>query len=68
MGGAPKGVCNDFAKGYCERVKCKFAHQLPGTQITMQLDSEVNITKGSNVSYGILMNKKTQILLATQDE
>ena len=28
------GVCNDFFnRGVCERVKCKFSHSLPNSQV-----------------------------------
>jgi hypothetical protein len=38
--------CHSFANGSCEKVKCKYAHFLPGSNVTFKLDGEINVSGG----------------------
>lgn len=48
-------------------MKCKFAHFLPGSNVTFKLDGEINVTGGRTVHSGSLVNNKTQVILVTDD-
>eukprot|EP00347_Sterkiella_histriomuscorum_P008066 403346504 len=67
VGGSGQG-CHKFAAGSCEMVRCKYAHFLPGSNVSFKFDGEINVTGGRSVYSGALVNNKTQVIVVTDDE
>ena len=49
-------------------VRCKYAHFLPGSNVSFKFDGEINVTGGRSVYSGALVNNKTQVIVVTDDE